>query len=351
MNPRRGIFAKWQPVYSEHGIATFPVVVKDGKKKPAVRGYLKLGPDVSQQLVERFSQSEALGFALGPRNKIAILDVDTPDERFLADALVRHGHTPIIVRSGSGNFQVWYQDNGERRRIRPWGPDCPIDVLGEGGYVVAPPSKGAKGNYGFVQGSLDDVGRLPFMQGLDGAFYTRSATATELTPDNISADTIIGEGRRNNSLYQHCMRQAPDCDDFESLLDVARTCNGEFLPPLPDDEVVKTARSVWRYEKDGKNWLGRGRRIIFRHEDIDGLMMENPDAFVLLTTLRRYHWGRPFVVANGMAKRMPPQGWTVRRLAKARTTLECKGYIVKLRGHSHYAPAQYGWPFGKTGQN
>src|SRR5262249_20697814 len=48
--------------------------------------------------------------------------------------LTRHGPTPLVVRSGSGNFQAWYKHNGERRRIRPW-PEKPIDVLGRG-YTV-----------------------------------------------------------------------------------------------------------------------------------------------------------------------------------------------------------------------
>ena len=105
-----------------------------------------------------------MGFCPGRRSGLTILDVDTPDERVLTDALDRHGATPVIVRSGSGNFQAWYRNSGETRRIRPE-PDKPIDILG-GGFVVAPPSRGTKGCYQFVQGDLDDLGRLPIMQNI-----------------------------------------------------------------------------------------------------------------------------------------------------------------------------------------
>jgi hypothetical protein len=92
-------FAQWQPKYAAHGIATFPVTAD---KRPATKGYLRTGLRGSGQLALKFQNASALGFACGPRNKITILDVDTTDERMLADALDRHGSTPLIVRTASG---------------------------------------------------------------------------------------------------------------------------------------------------------------------------------------------------------------------------------------------------------
>ncbi|MGA7527001.1 MAG: bifunctional DNA primase/polymerase, partial [Pseudolabrys sp.] len=170
-----GLFARWQPLYAEHGIPTFPV--RD--KRPAVRGYLKLGSITSTRLAEKFPDANAIGFALGERSKITVLDVDTPDERVLVDALDHHGRTPIIVHSGSANFQAWYRWNGERRQIRPFG-DKPIDVLG-GGYVVAPPSRGTKSTYQFIEGSLDDITRLPRLRGLPPNIRDETDAATQET--------------------------------------------------------------------------------------------------------------------------------------------------------------------------
>ena len=90
-----------------------------------------------------------------------MLDVDTPDERVLADAMSRCGRSPFVVRSGSGNWQAWYRNSGEGRQIRP-DAAVPIDVLGAG-YVVAPPSKAANGAYTIVEGTLDDLPTLPSM--------------------------------------------------------------------------------------------------------------------------------------------------------------------------------------------
>jgi hypothetical protein len=97
-----------------------------------------------------------------------VLDIDTTDERVLADAIYRHGATPIIIRTASGKFHLPYRFNGERRRIKPW-RGLPIDLLGAGGLVVATPSEINGGHYEFVQGRLDDFDRLPILKGLEPA--------------------------------------------------------------------------------------------------------------------------------------------------------------------------------------
>ncbi len=157
------IFADWQPRYAAQNIATFPVHIEGDVKRPAIRGYLKLGLNYSGQLPLRFPESTGFGFAV-KRSRITVLDVDSSDENILADALNQYGPTPIIVRSGRGNHQAWYRHAGEARRIRPVA-GLPIDILGDG-YVVAPPSLGARGPYQFLQGRLEDVSRLPPMRAL-----------------------------------------------------------------------------------------------------------------------------------------------------------------------------------------
>src|SRR6516164_8562273 len=156
-------FALWQPAYAERGIATFPV---RPNKVPAISGYQKVGLPGSQQLAFKFSDADALGFMCGPRSKLTVLDVDSSSEIVLGNAIARHGITPILVRTASGKYHAYYRHNGERRRIRPFS-GLPIDILGDGGFVVAPPSKTTHGHYEFIECSLDDLDRLPTMQPLD----------------------------------------------------------------------------------------------------------------------------------------------------------------------------------------
>ena len=182
-------------------------------KTPAVRGYLKIGLDVSRQLAIKFPANDAFGLACR-RNRITVLDVDTNDERVLVEGLDRHGPTPFIVRSGSGNFQAWYRHNGERRKVRP-DAEKPIDILGDG-YVVCPPSVAAKGSYQIIQGSLEDLARLPKMRP-----QTEQQTAAVGNDNNVAAQPRVE--KRNDLLWRHCMRAARQRVGIEHLMEVAMT--------------------------------------------------------------------------------------------------------------------------------
>jgi hypothetical protein len=233
-------FDKWQADYAAHGVATFPV---EANKRPMVSRYNRFGLVGSAEIAGKFANAPAIGFMCGKRNGITSLDCDSKDERILADALNRHGQTPVVARTGSGHFQAWYRHNNERRRIRP-DRNVPIDILGAG-LVVAPPSQSAKGGYEFISGSLDDLDRLPVMQNVPVEAWDNSRLVAE-----------VKQGQRNNKLFTACLEAARRCDDFDALLDVAITRNMEFLPPLEEGEVMRTAASAWRYETEGRNYIG-----------------------------------------------------------------------------------------------
>ena len=223
-----GVFQKWQPVYAERGIATFPCREIEAAKTPAVRNYSRIGLPASAALTSRLGSAEMLGFMFGLRSRVTVLDVDSKDERILADALDHHGKTPVIVRTGSGKHHAWYRYNGERRRIRPW-RGLPIDLLG-GGFVVAPPSQVKQGQYQFIQGSLDDLDRLPLL-------YNAPPPNAVLSLRNVSGMPVVQRGNRNDTLFAILGREAHHVDDFETLLDVGGTRNSECAEPLDDREV------------------------------------------------------------------------------------------------------------------
>lgn len=343
-----GAFAEWQPRYAEHNVATFPVTEN---KIPAVKGYLKIGLRASEQLALRFPANDAFGFACR-RNRITVLDVDAPDERLLADALDQHGHTPFIVRSGSGNFQAWYRHNGEKRRVRP-DPEKPIDILGDG-FVVAPPSVGSNGRYEIIQGTLEDLDRLPTMRPTGGnvnhgtqiserdalgVTHKLSETNEENT-SHIATRSI----KRNETLWRHCMKVARGCANLEELMDAAiEYNNAEFYPPLPPDEVLKIVASAWSYELEGKNWFGLGGRVVFDVETIDIVATKNPYAVALLLVLKRHHDGQDtFYLANSTAKTF---GWSVNTFKNARDRLVELGFIrcIHPGGRGPKDPPVYGW--------
>lgn len=323
-----GRFAQWQPEYEAVGLALFPVDA--GSKKPAVTGYLRIGTQTSRKLAERHAGANAMGFACGAVGRgrtsaITVLDIDEASETLLAEALLKFGDTKIIARTASGKFHAWYRHNGERRKIRVPGLGGPVDVLG-GGFALAPPSITGIGEYQFIQGSLADVASLPVMRGIP-----------EAEPLFTEAPQVVPAGVRNNTLFRACMAHAKSCFGLDSLVRFARELNtNSHEEQLPDDEVLMTASSAWNYTEKGENWFGTGAKLVLHFADIDGLMQEDPDAFLLLTRLRREHEGfrDVFLVANAMHESMPGGGWNRKRFTDARKRLEQRGIIrmVAKRG-------------------
>ncbi|EFI50087.1 bifunctional DNA primase/polymerase [Afipia sp. 1NLS2] len=322
-----GVFGKWQPEYAARGLPTFPVKITANEKRPAIRGYMKVGSLASKKLAKQFADASAFGLVCGRVTGLTVLDVDSKDEQVLADALARHGETPFVVRTGSGNFQAWYRHRGEKRQVRPWGKDLPIDQLGDG-YVVAPPSKGTRMAYEIVHGTLDDLPDLPFMQNAwRSGDQARPRTAHE--------------GERNKALWWHCMHDAHDCDTFDDLLDVARTFNEDScIPPLEDEEVVRVARSAWKYTMDGTNRIGRHGAWL-SEATLDG-MVKDPYLTALIAWLQAKNGpDAQFWVADGLNPSM--FDWPRRQFQRARRNAVRTGWIVPLTKPKPGEPVEYRW--------
>jgi Bifunctional DNA primase/polymerase, N-terminal len=157
--PAVGLGGKSPFSEAERGVILIPC---GDNKVPLVKHPQKFGSSASREIANKFSDASAFGYYYGKRNGITVLDVDTTHERVLADAMNRHGRTPIVVRTGSGKFHALYRHNNERRCVRAW-DGLPIDLLGAG-LAIAPPSLVAKGQYQIIHGHLDDLDRLPIMR-------------------------------------------------------------------------------------------------------------------------------------------------------------------------------------------
>ena len=204
------MFARGQPRYAEHGVALVPCEMVDGRKKPLVKHPERFGCRGSAEIAIKFPDASVFGFYAGEGSRITVLDVNVPDERVLRDALDRHGPTPFIVRTASGKFHGLYRHNGEKRCSRPWkGQGLPIDLLGKG-LAIAPPSITKNGDYRIVNGTLDDLDRLPIMQGLDAKHYRKQQSSPLSTPSGPKpwAEMREGDGR-NEALFRQLGRSPP----------------------------------------------------------------------------------------------------------------------------------------------
>jgi hypothetical protein len=334
-----GTFAQFQPRYAAIGLPTFPFIVTNQCKRPSVRGYDRIGLPASRQLLMKGLDGDGLACMAGARNRLTVIDLDARGaeaERLLADVQRDYGASKFIVRTGRGGLHAYYRHNGEGRKIRP-DPRRPIDILG-GGVVVLPPSRGASQHYTIIEGRLDDLAALTQIQ---------RAVELPTTP----ADRLregVGIGRRNDTLFRHCMKAAHYCDDLETLLDVARSENAEMMLPMNDTEVIKVATSAWNYTERGLNRFGQ-TGAWFPTIEANTMIASDQDAFLLLAFLRANNGpASTFIAANGLADVFK---WTRKRLAAARRRLE-QSHITMVRPASEQrGAALYRWKIveGKQG--
>jgi hypothetical protein len=333
------MFRDWQPKYAAHGIATFPVEIIDGKKKPAIQNFMKVGLAGSAALAEKFPDAMGIGFVTGRKSRITVVDIDCEHMPTVSAEITRHGPTPIQVKTGKG-YHLWYRYNGEPRLIRPE-RDRAVDILGDNGMVTAPWSRTASGGqYHFLgDGALEWLDKLRV-----------SRIAAAIKADSNVVSIGLDERRamragddRNNHLFRLVGQAAHCVDDRDALLDFARTRNEEFDEPLPDAEVIAITDSVWRYQKAGMNRFGQHGAWL-PAVAVDELVGD-PHLLALIAWLRRHN--RPdsagFWVADGAAELL---GWPRRQFANARKLAVERGLIKKIRGHAPGRPALYQWASG-----
>jgi len=288
-----------------HGLAPIPCPVHDGDgKKPGIRfGRWRQRPNLDRvrQLVERFPDSN-VAVVTGP-SRVTVVDID--NEALVPDMIRRFGETPLMTKTPGGGTHLWYGSRGERCANLRLSEDLQVDIKGLGGIVVAPPSMRPAGPhagrpYQFEHGCWQDIGRLPTVR--PGSISVEPIKA-RMDHDSISTETIARAGQRNDQLFRMLLRQAPACDDFDSMLDTAHGVNMSFDPPLPDSEVTKTAASAWQYEQSGANLVGRSRRAYTGINEFEALaaLTDGADGSLLLLKLRFTHWDHKTFAASPFA--------------------------------------------------
>jgi hypothetical protein len=269
-------------------------------------------------------------------SSVTVVDVDGSSD-LVAVMLARFGNTPLQTRTPSGGVHLWYRSSGERcANLRSEG--FPVDVKGKGGIIVVPPSVRPSGNhagraYDFIEGSWDDLARLPMIR-------PGSLKPPHSENDNRATGLIaVRRGQRNDTLFRALLRQAPHCDDFGALLDCARTTASLHLDadandPFTDAEVHKVAASAWKYELEGNNWVRSEARVYTTVSEFNALAAHShgSDGLLLLTKLRLAHWNRSsFTISPKAMQRVRViPGWAHGRYRNARGALIETGILRML---------------------
>lgn len=252
-------------IYADMGFAVFPLI--PGRKEPIQEGGFH-NATTDAEIIKRWwseKPSSNIGIATGAKSGgVFVLDIDNHVEQGPDgfDSLRRweaaEGDLPSTATSitGSGGNQYLYRsDVPIKSRV---GVLKGIDVRGEGGYIVAPPSIHPNGRrYTWdIDAHLNDIGiteaddnviKLATYRMKDGNSFSLPAKA-------------INAGSRNDTIFRLvCSLQSKGLSD-RALLAVAHIENEERCkPPLPWKEVEEIVHKVMRYEKGAAEHFGLTR--------------------------------------------------------------------------------------------
>ncbi len=260
----------WALFYASLKLAVFPVhfITDDGScscgdaqcnragKHPMTsNGFKDATTDAS--MVRYYFEGEPdanVGVRSGSESGIVVVDVDVKSggPASLAALVAQHGALPVTptVRTGGGGAHYYFRHPGRdvvvpnRQAMRPG-----IDLRGDGGYFIAPPSNHVQGEYAFEPGRRLDEVALASMPSWLIEMACRPNGVVVLPPVTGGVDVpVISSGERNATLFAlaSAMRgKGMSRSGIEAALRAENAARCQ--PALTDSEVAHIVASVMKY--------------------------------------------------------------------------------------------------------
>lgn len=247
---------------TERGWPCFPCV--PDAKRPATSNGLNDATKDPERLRIIWRPGANLGVRTGAVSGIFALDVDVKDgaggRESLAQLQHEHGALPVTLTNATptGGCHLLFRQPasalGNRVGLMPG-----LDVRGDGGYIVAPPSIVGGSAYRWIDEG-EQIAEAP-------AWLVGLITVGSESRLNFGAVlTGVSRGARNDQLFRYAAKLRGDgvaLDDAPRLvLDMAARCS----PPMDPEEALACLASAWRYApRMHLTELGNAQRFVVRH--------------------------------------------------------------------------------------
>lgn len=270
--------------YINQGFAVFPLAVK-GKNPLTAHGFKDASKDpaVVKGWWQKWPHAN-IGIATGQvSGGLCVIDMDIDENKgldgwkCLRDWQDKHGiiAPSWLCNTGRGGKHYYFiSDEPVTNRV---GVIPGVDIRGDGGYVVAPPSIHPNGTpYTWDERldpattelhQIDDNIRFLLHKGYDNPTMKYVAPAR------------IPEGERNHTLFKlACSLQSKGLSDQAIYAAVMSENEAKCNPPLTDKEITAIVKSVQKYEKgkaiyiNQKGEASQGRREPIFDLNKDGLI-------------------------------------------------------------------------------
>ena len=251
--------------YLRMGLSVIPLLQRDKKPAIAWRVYQGRLPN-ERKLQEWFRKGDAgVGIVCGRvSGGFTVLDFDSKDsfKKFFPKWTELLNATPVVETSRG--LHVWLRSNKPCRSFKI--PELQLDVKGEGGFVVAPPSIHPSGRvYRFLNPNVFEEGHILLVEDVKEDVWRRaeqlgvrrvydlSDLELRLEPPKIEGlppcmvriASGVEEGFRNEAGFAYAaflhswLKLSPE-EVYSAVVDYAEKCR----PPLPKAEVKNIVKSV-----------------------------------------------------------------------------------------------------------
>lgn len=226
----------------EHGFSLIPI--KPSDKRPVIRWERAQEERAPEDMVrDWWRRGFNLAVVTGSLSGVVVVDCDS-----LAGsvAAIRKGlpETPTATTGKGRHYYFKHPGVPIRNAVRLL-PD--VDIRGDGGYVVIPPSKHPSGStYRWLEGlSLADVPLAPLPEWVVEASRVQESEARPTEDWRELTSGTVEPGQRNQKLAELAGYLLRKRVDVEVTLNLMQAWNRAVCaPPMPPREVERTTRSI-----------------------------------------------------------------------------------------------------------
>ena len=249
--------------------AIFPLAPRSKIPTKGSKGFKDATRD-PQTIEKRWKASPCsnIGCATGDASGLLVIDVDDPES---FKVLCRGREIPLSARqtTSPGRMQLFFKmPEGASIACSASKLAKGVDVRGNGGYTVVPPSihPDTGRPYDWVEGfELPAVGLADAPGWLLAEIQSPSKESEAPTP--LTGADQVPEGKRNDTLFRYGAALRAGGASREEVLSSIRDRNqARCKPPLDDAELIKIAESAVRYDPMAHlTDMGNAERFVKRH--------------------------------------------------------------------------------------
>ncbi|MGP1348465.1 MAG: bifunctional DNA primase/polymerase [Stomatobaculum sp.] len=253
--------------YAARGFAVFPLKPRD--KRPATHNGFNDATTDTQQVRKWWEENPSynIGIATGGASKnLLVVDLDEDEAKgchgieICKEWFRQRGIDPpmtAVVKTGRGGMHLYYYGvYGCKTGVYKG-----VDVRGNGGYVVAPPSVHPNGNTYEWKNGIEHIVAIDqnVRAFIEGSKEVAGVQGNFLSPAFHSPETIPAGERTNALVKLLCSQQAKGLSDAAIYAAVRAENTAKCNPPLTEEELRREVfPALKRYQKGSSNYSRDG---------------------------------------------------------------------------------------------